>query len=179
MGAPLAQVGAVVLVHPSHAVERVGFHQSADSGAQELTVLPTAVAPRDLGTRNRGTGPQTAADVVVEPGTTVYAPVSGTVVFAGPYKLYCAYDDDAVVINPDGHPGWQVTVLHLQGIVVAAGQRVESGTTPIAAQAHQLPLKSQIDRQSTVQPAWPHVHMEVDDPTITDQPSKGDSCGLP
>jgi hypothetical protein len=178
-GAAVAQTGPVVLLHPSHAVERVGFHQSANSGAQELTILPTAVGPRDLGTRNRGTGPQTAVDVVVEPGATVLAPVTGTVIMAGPYKLYCAYDDDAVVIEPDSHPGWHVTMLHLQGVLVATGQRVTAGATPVATQAHKLPFTSQVDRLSTVQPPWPHVHMEVDDPAIADQPSKGDSCGLP
>jgi hypothetical protein len=178
-GAPVAQAGPVVLLHPSHAVERVGFHQSANSGAQELTILPSAVDAHDLGTRDRGTGPRTAADVVVEPGSMVIAPVTGTVVMAGPYKLYCAYDDDAVVIEPDAHPGWHVTILHLQGLLVATGQRVTAGATPIATQAHQLPLKSQVDKLSTVRPAWPHVHMEVDDPAVPDQASKGDSCGLP
>ena len=37
---------------------------------------------------------------------------------------------------------------------------------------------SQVDRLKTANPAWPHVHIEVDDPAIPDKPSKGDSCGL-
>lgn len=176
--APFAQVGDVVLVHPSSAVEHIGFHQSSNDGAQELTALPTAVRPSTLRTRARGTQPQTAADVVVQPGTQVRAPVSGTVVKAGPYRLYCAYDDQTVEIVPDSHPAWKVVVLHLQGVVVTAGQHVDAGVTPIAQQAHQLPFPSQVDRLKTASPAWPHVHIEVDDPAIPDKPSKGDSCGL-
>jgi murein DD-endopeptidase MepM/ murein hydrolase activator NlpD len=175
-GAPFAGVGGVVLVHPSSRVEHIGFHQSSVDGAQELTVLPTAVRPSVLNTRKRGTGGQTAADVVVEPGSEIRAPVSGTVVKAGPYRLYCAYDDETVVIEPDAHPGWHVVMLHLQGVLVAAGQRVEAGATPVATQAHQLPFRSQVDRLRTASPAWPHVHIEVDDPAIPDRPSKGDSC---
>ncbi len=177
-GAPFAGVGGVSLVAPSHAVERVGFHQSADSGAQELTVLPGAVLPVDMNTRNRGTGAQTAADTVVQPGTTVYSPVSGTVVKSGAYQLYCSYADDMVEVDPDGHPGWRVTILHLEGVVVTPGMHLVAGITPIAGQAHQLPFSSQVDKYSPVKPAWPHVHVEVDDPTIPDTPSKGDSCCL-
>jgi murein DD-endopeptidase MepM/ murein hydrolase activator NlpD len=175
-GAPFAAVGGVVLVHPSSRVEHIGFHQSSVDGAQELEILPTAVRPSVLNTRKRGTGGQTAADVVVEPGTQVRAPVTGTVVKAGPYRLYCAYADETVVIEPDTHPGWHVVVLHLQGVLVAAGQRVDAGVTPIATQAHQLPFASQVDRLRSASPAWPHVHIEVDDPAIPDTPSKGDSC---
>lgn len=177
-GAPFAQVGGVTLLAPSHAVERVGFHQSADSGAQELTALPGAVLPVDMNTRNRGTGAQTAADTVVQPGTTVYSPVSGTVVKSGAYQLYCRYADDMVEVDPDGHPGWRVTILHLEGVVVTPGMHLVAGITPIAGQAHQLPFSSQVDKYSPAKPAWPHVHVEVDDPSIPDTPSKGDSCGL-
>jgi murein DD-endopeptidase MepM/ murein hydrolase activator NlpD len=139
-------------------------------------VLPTAVAPSTLNTRHRGTAARSAADVVVQPDTPVVAPVSGTVLKAGGYRLYCAYDDETVVIQPDGHPEGVVTVLHLQGVAVTTGQHVDAGTTPIAAAAHQLPFPSQVDRRSAATPAWPHVHVEIDDPAVADTPSKGDSC---
>ena len=145
-------------------------------GAQELEPGSTAISASTLNTRKRGTGDRTAADVVVQPGTTVVAPVTGTVVTAGPYRLYCAYDDETVVIEPDGHPGWRVTLFHLQGVLVAAGLRVEAGVTPVATQAHQLPFRSQVDRLATASPPWPHVHVEIDDPAVADTPSKGDSC---
>jgi murein DD-endopeptidase MepM/ murein hydrolase activator NlpD len=173
---PLAEVGGVTLVHPSQRVERVGFHQSSVLGAQELTPLDTAVSPTTLNTRARGTGDRTAADVVVQPGTTVLSPVTGTVVKAGGYRLYCAYDDETVVIAPDSHSGWLVVLFHVQGVLVTAGQRVTAGATPVATQAHQLPFRSQVDRLATVSPSWPHVHVEVDDTLIPDVASKGDSC---
>ena len=173
---PLAEVGGVVLVHPSQRVERVGFHESSVVGAQELTPLDTAVGASTLNTRDRGTGDRTAVDVVVQPGTTALAPVTGTVVKAGGYRLYCAYDDEAVVITPDAHPEWLVVLLHVQGVLVTAGQRVTAGVTPVATQAHQLPFRSQVDKLATVSPAWPHIHIEVDNPTIPDTASKGDSC---
>jgi murein DD-endopeptidase MepM/ murein hydrolase activator NlpD len=172
----MAGIAEVLLVHPSAAVERVGFHQSSNDGAMELIVLPSAIAPATLNTRARGTGDRTAADVVVQPGTTVYAPVSGTVVKAGGYRLYCAYDDETVVVEPDAHPGWHVVMLHVQGVLVAAGGRVEAGVTPVATQAHQLPFRSQVDKLATASPPWPHVHVEIDDPAVADAPSKGDSC---
>lgn len=172
----VAEVGGVTLVHPSQRVERVGFHESSVLGAQELTPLDTAVSASTLNTRDRGTGDRTAADVVVQPGTTVLAPVTGTVVKAGGYRLYCAYDDETVVIVPDAHAGWFVVLFHVQGVLVTAGQRVTAGATPVATQAHQLPFRSQVDRLATVSPSWPHVHIEVDDTAIPDVASKGDSC---
>jgi murein DD-endopeptidase MepM/ murein hydrolase activator NlpD len=173
---PLAAAGGVELAHPSARVERVGFHESSILGAQELVPSPSAISASTLNTRKRGTGDRTAVDVVVQPGTTVVAPATGTVVAAGPYRLYCAYDDETVVIEPDGHPGWKVTLLHVQAVLVAAGQRVEAGTTPVAAQAHQLPFRSQVDRLAAISPPWPHVHLQIDDPAVADTPSKGDSC---
>lgn len=173
---PVATVGDVGLVFPSSRVERVGFHQSSVLGAQELTPFASTIPSATLNTRARGTGDRTAADIVVEPGSIVTAPVSGTVVTAGAYRLYCAYDDETVVIAPDLHPAWHVTLLHLTGVTVTAGQRVEAGVTQIAAHAHQLPFPSQIDKLSKAKPPWPHVHLEVDDPAVADTPSKGDSC---
>lgn len=173
---PLARAGGVDLVHPSARVERVGFHESSGLGAQELEVLPGAVAPATLNTRGRGTGGRTAVDVVVQPDTEVVAPVTGTVVAAGPYRLYCAFDDETVVVEPDGHPGWHVVLLHVAGVRVAAGQRVEAGVSAVAARAHPLPFRSQVDRLAATTPAWPHVHLELVDPAVPDTPSKGDSC---
>jgi hypothetical protein len=174
--APLAMVGDLTLLHPTGRVERVGFHESSLDGAMEQVPLPTAVEPTTLNTRDRGHGPRTAADVVSDPAALVRAPVSGTVVTAGPYQLYCEYHDDTVVIVPDGHPTWRVRVLHIDGVRVVPGWRVEAGVTAIAAHPRVLPFGSQIDRLSAGPAPWPHVHVEVDDDTIPDTPSKGDSC---
>jgi hypothetical protein len=174
--APLATVGDLTLLHPTARVERVGFHESTLDGAMELVPLPTAVQPSTLNTRDRGHGAHTAVDVVSDPADAVRAPVTGTVIAAGGYLLYCTHHDDTVVIVPDGHPTWYVRVLHIDGVRVRPGWRVQAGVTVIAARPRLLPFRSQIDRLAAAQPPWPHVHVEVDDNDIPDTPSQGDSC---
>jgi len=82
-------------------------------------------------TRNRGTYSTTACDVQAKAGTTTYAPVSGVVVVAEPYMLYGAYPDLRVRIRIDGHPDYQMAMLHMSQLLVSVGQRVEAGKTPI------------------------------------------------
>ena len=115
-------------------------------------------------TRDRGTGATTAADIVVQPNTEIRAPVTGTVIRGGGYTLYCDYRDEYVVIAPDGQPTWEVKVLHIVGVQVRKGQRVVAGETVLARHAHQLPFESQVDESRTVDPAWPHTHIEVGRP---------------
>lgn len=169
---PFATAGGVVLVHPVALVDLVGFHESGHDGGRQQHVLATAVHPRTLPTRYRGTGSRTAADIVVPPDTAVRSPVTGTVKAAGTYVLYCRHRDDKVVIRPDGAPDWEVTVLHIDGVQVRAGDRVVAGITPLAPRATPLPFESQVDRYTT-SPPWPHVHVEVLDPRVPDRPSGG------
>ncbi len=168
---PFATAGGVTLRHPASRVERVGFHQSNNDGARALTALASAVAPVTLEDRERDTGARTAADVVVDPTAEIRAPVSGTVKRAGTYVLYCKHSDDYAVIEPDDRPGWEVKVLHIDGVRVRAGNRVVAGRTVLAPHATRLPFESQVDEVRTADPAWPHVHIEVVDPTIRDRPS--------
>lgn len=169
---PYATAGSVRLVHPVALVELIGFHESGHDGGRQQDALTTAVRPRTLPTRHRGTGSRTAADIVVPPDTEVRSPVTGTVKSAGTYVLYCRYRDDKVVIRPDAAPDWEVTVLHITGVQVQAGDRVVAGITPLAPRATELPFASQVDRY-TGTPAWPHVHVEVLDPRVPDRPSGG------
>ena len=162
----------VILRHPSNRVERIGFHESNHDGARQLVQAATAVDPMVMGTRNRGTGSRTAADIVVQPGTEIRSPVTGTVLRAGGYILYCKHNDDFVVIEPDAHPGWEVKVLHISGVTVSTGDRVEAGVTVVAPMATPLPFDSQVD-EFTGEPSWPHVHIELVDPSIPDRPSSG------
>lgn len=171
---PFATAGGVVLLHPSRRVERVGFHESNLDGARQLDVLPGAVAPVTLESRQRDTGSRTAADVVVDPAVEIRSPVTGTVRYAGTYVLYCDHSDDFVIIEPDAHPGWEVKVLHISGVAVGPGDRVVAGQTVLAPAPTALPFPSQVD-EVTFPPAWPHVHLEVIDPTIPDRPS-GRGC---
>ncbi len=172
---PFATVGGLTLTHPSSRVERVAFHQSNHDGAQQLTALPSAVAPLTLEDRERDTGGRGAADVVVDPAVEIRSPISGRVKRAGGYVLYCDHSDDYVVIEPDDHPGWEIRILHIDGVRVRAGNRVVAGQTVIAPRPTQLPFESQVDEVRTADPAWPHVHIEVVDPTVRDRPT-GPGC---
>ncbi|HUP70777.1 MAG TPA: M23 family metallopeptidase [Acidimicrobiales bacterium] len=166
-----AVVGSeVVLHHPASRVERVGFHESNHDGARGLDPLATAASPVTLEGRDRGTGARTSADVVVDPNSEIRSPVTGTVRRAGTYTLYCDNRDDYVVIEPDSRPGWEVKLLHINGVRVRAGERVVAGETVLAPRATVLPFESQVE-EVTAKPPWPHVHIEVVDPTIPDRPS--------
>ena len=171
---PFATAGPVVLRHPSSMVERVGFHESNHDGAVQLEALSTAAAPVTLEGRERGTGSRTAADVVVDPGSAIRAPVTGRVLKAGTYVLYCNYSDDFVIIEADDRPGWEVKVLHINGVAVKVGDRVVAGETILAPGPTRLPFPSQVE-EAGARPAWPHVHIEVVDPSVPDRPSK-DGC---
>lgn len=173
---PFATVGGVTLHHPSNRVERIAFHESNNDGARELEALPGAVAPSTLESRERGTSPRSAADVVVDPDSKIRSPVTGVVKRSGKYVLYCEYSDFFVVIEPDEHPGWEVKLLHIADLRVAKGTRVTAGQTTIASRPAVLPFESQVDETSATKPAWPHVHIEVVDPTIKDRPSPGGGC---
>ena len=124
----------------------------------------------------RVTGTHTAADIVVEPGIEIRSPVTGTVKRGGGYVLYCDNRDEFLVIEPDGHPGVEVKLLHIVGLQVGAGARVDAGVTVVALHANQLPFSSQVDESRTADPAWPHVHVEVVDTAIPDKPNPGGGC---
>ena len=174
--APFATVGGVTLVHPSRRVERIGFHQSNNDGAQAMTALTTTANPVVLEDRERDTVPAGAADVVVDPDLELRAPVTGTVIRGGGYTLYCDHSDEFLVFEPDEHPGWEVKMLHIHGLHVSRGDHVVAGETVIADGARILPFESQVDELRTVDPAWPHTHIEVVDPTIPERPTPG-GCG--
>jgi murein DD-endopeptidase MepM/ murein hydrolase activator NlpD len=173
--APYATVGggALTLRLPGDRVEAIGFHQSGHDGALEQTALPSAPRWFVMGDRERATNAKGAADIVVEPGREVRAPVSGTITRGGTYTLYCDHVDQYAVIDPDDHPGWEVKVLHIEGLSVRKGQHVDAGATRIAAHARVLPFASQVE-EDTGLPAWPHVHVEVVDPRVPDRP--GEPC---
>ncbi|HUQ64289.1 MAG TPA: hypothetical protein VM121_11090 [Acidimicrobiales bacterium] len=173
---PFAEAGGVTLLNPATRIERVGFHEANHDGARQLQPLSTAVAPITLPTRDRATDSRTAADVVVDPASEIRSPVTGTVLEAGTYTLYCRYSDDYLIIEPDQHPGWEVKVLHIDGVAVGPGDRVVAAQTMIAPGPTKLPFMSDVDEFKTADPAWPHVHMEIIDPSIPDIPSPSDNC---
>ena len=168
-------VGDIELRQPSAAVELIGFHQSNHDGAQGIVSAEGSAPSFTMDSRNRDTNRRGAADIAAHPLVEVRAPVTGTVVRAGGYVLYCRYVDDYVVIEPDGHPGIEVKVLHILDLHVRTGDRVVAGETVLADHPNQLPFTSQID-EFTGDPAWPHVHIEVVDTSIPDRPSTGPGC---
>lgn len=169
---PFLHTEGLVLHYPTQFVERVGLHESNKAGARTLGVLPMALDVLDLPSRSRNTNARTAADVLSDPSSPVRAPISGKVLRAGTYTLYCKYTDSFLVIEPDAHPGWEVKLLHISGLTIAAGQRVEAGVTQVATHPTRLPFKSQVEDFSTA-PVWPHVHLEVVDPSIKNPPGVG------
>ncbi|MBW3562938.1 MAG: cell wall-binding repeat-containing protein [Actinobacteria bacterium] len=169
---PFATTGAVTLRQPSSSVELIGFHESNHDGAQQLDPLDSGPTMVTMESRGRGTGARTSADVVAQPGVAVRAPVTGTVIRAGSYVLYCDHTDHYAVIEPDDHPGWEVKMLHMVGLRVQRGDRVQAARTVIADGPRQLPFDSQVDDHSSDRD-WPHVHLEVVDPSVPDRPGRG------
>lgn len=167
---PFAVVEQLVLLHPAAGVERIGFHESGHDGARQQDAASTAARPLTLATRSRGTADRTAADIVVVPDTQIRSPVTGTVIRAGTYTLYCDHIDEYLVIEPDDRLGWEVKLFHIVGLQVSSGQRVEAGVTPVALRSRVLPFESQVD-EFTAEPSSPHVHIEVVDPSIPDRPN--------
>jgi hypothetical protein len=163
----------VTLHYPSPRVERIGFHQSNNEGARPIEPIDTGIPATTMESRDRLSDLRSSADVVVDPESEIRAPVSGTVVSSGSYDLYCGLLDYFINIEPDDHPGWRVKVLHITGLNVGNGDRVVQGETVIAPTARQLPFESQVDRLRVVDPAWPHVHIEVVDPSIPNVPNPG------
>ncbi len=172
---PFATVGGVTLVHPASRIERIGYHESNLDGARPLEPLSTSAAWFVLEARSRDTNSMGAADVQVDPDAEIRSPVTGTVLFSGTYVLYCKHSDDFLIIEPDSHPGWQVKLLHIDGVRQRPGMRVEAGVTVVASRATRLPFASQVE-EGAATPPWPHVHIEVDDPTIPDRPTPGGGC---
>lgn len=165
--------GGIDLRLPSSATELIGFHESNHDGARDLADLDATPAVV-MESRRRGTGRRSAADLVSHPRVEIRAPVTGTVKRSGTYVLYCRYSDDFLVVEPDGHPGIEVKLLHIDGVRVGAGDRVRAGVTVVARGPTPLPFASQVDELSG--PAdWPHVHLEVVDTSIPDRPGGG-SC---
>ena len=167
-----ATVGGFTLYLPAKEVELVGFHESNHDGAQQVEPVEVMTPMETMETRDRGNGSRTAMDIAMNRSSEVRSPVTGTVVRAGTYTLYCQYSDDYAVIAPDEQPTWEVKVLHIDGVKVRKGDRVIARETVLAPAPTPLPFNSQIDKL-TAYPPPPHVHIEVVDPSIPDRPSGG------
>lgn len=173
-----AVVEGVELGLPSPNVLLIGFHEA--SSRWSLALAPQGrlfqnentnkvTAPRDvadgpgylvLSSRGRRAAGTSAVDIVLRDGEPVLAPVSGTVVEVGPYSLYGRYPDHRIVIQPDANPNLRVTLIHIVGVGVTAGQRIEAGVTQLATGPNRFNFTSHIDRYFPTD-RWPHVHIEA------------------
>ena len=111
-------------------------------------------------TRSRGTFSTTACDLNAKTGTTVYSPVTGTVIAAGGYMLYGRYPDMMVKIAIDGHPGYQMVLLHMSSVLVSGGQRVEGGVTPVGTVRDLVPYFHSGPNRYTREEGN-HVHLQI------------------
>ncbi len=104
--------------------------------------------------------PETAVDVGASPGTAVIAPVDGTVVYVRKYKLYSKYEDFEVHISPDGVPGVDVVLIHITGVCVAPGDKVEAGITKVAC-VRKLSKFTALQLADYTADGGDHTHMQV------------------
>lgn len=172
---PLGVAGGIELALPVGLIELIGFHEAGHPGAKGVNAASTGVEMITLDSRSRNTPARSAADIVVPPGEPVVAPATGTIIAANNYILYCQHDDQLVYIEPDGLPGWEVRVFHVEGPGPPVGTRVVAGETRIADSARTLPFESQVDEFSG-EPSWPHVHVEVVDTSVPDTRPPGPGC---
>lgn len=114
--------------------------------------------------RSRPGKPDSAVDVGADPGSPVYAPVSGTVVKVKRYKLYNTYDDYEIHIRPDGHPTLDVVVIHIDDVAVTPGNRVVGGVSKLAV-VRKLAKSVGSQLTSYTKNGGHHTHIQVNDAT--------------
>lgn len=170
-----ATASGVPLVVPSDQTRVIGYHQAASPGAlpfeprgapftnrnvPRYTPLPVTDGPdyAIMGDRHRGTHPASAVDIAVPHNVTVKSPISGTVIDVRPYLLYGRQPDLMVQVVPEGRPDLRLVIHHVNGNLVAPGQRLVAGETPLALTAMPFPFSSQIDEFAG---PGPHVHLEM------------------
>jgi hypothetical protein len=160
---PLAKV-SLASVAPAASLVATGPKESAEvASAEETAAPPLRFEGKVVRLYRTGRdGPaDTAADVGARGGTTILAPVTGTIVAVHRYMLYGQYQDYEVHLIPDGFPRVDVTVLHLSDPAVRAGQHVTGGLTGIGKVRWLSKLfESQLDEYT--HDGGNHVHVQLD-----------------
>lgn len=182
----LARVDGLEVRLPSPDVLLVGYHEASRAGALALhpvghgvsnanttrITLPTdedgGVDYHVMSSRGRVLPPTSAVDIVMRDDDPVRAPVDGVVTEVRPYLLYGQHPDSRIEIRPDHAPHLRVVLIHVDDVAVAAGDRLTAGDTVLAASANRFPFASHVDRY--LDQRWPHVHLEVKDPSLTEDP---------
>jgi hypothetical protein len=176
--AVFARVGELELRLPSTDPVMAGFHEASTGVAIELLPIGIPVAnhnttkfevpaadPRGrpylvMSSRGRVFPATSALDVALRDDDPVLAPVTGVVSDVRTYWLYGAHEDRRVEIVPDDAPHLRIVLVHVSGVQVAAGMRVEAGSSVLARSVNRFPFTSQIDRETEPE-RFGHVHIEL------------------
>lgn len=176
----LGRSGGLLLHVPAIAPVAVSYHEASFPEARAIDPLgnlagnenstrPLAHAPHPDGldfhvqvSRGRANASTSAVDVLLPAGEEVRAPVAGTVTEVRPYQLYGTHDDVRIELRPDAAPDLAVVLIHVDGVVVEAGDHLELGDV-IAGSARQFPFGAVVDRLTEPE-RYGHVHMEVKAP---------------
>lgn len=174
---PFARVEGTTISLPSTDVLLVGYHEASLPGALAMdpvgqgrsnaNTTRITLPPDDehgapyhvMSSRGRVLPPTSAVDLVMRDDDPVLAPVDGVVTEVRPYALYDQYPDTRIEIQPDDAPHLRLVMIHVDDVRVAAGDRVTTGVTELAATANRFPFSSHVDRY--LDERWPHVHVEV------------------
>jgi hypothetical protein len=170
------------LYAPYKNIRGIGYHESSHTRAYSLTPigqcllndnawdldvpldspaeLPTYYIMKSRGEYAYGT---TVADIAMDPGTPVLAPISGTVIKIESKVIYEEYEDLQIEVVPDGLPNVRVAFLHIDQIKVKAGDKLKQGKTVMGIPRDWRPyFASELD--DYVIPPMPHVHVQVNTP---------------
>jgi hypothetical protein len=109
---------------------------------------------------NRRGACDTAADIGADPGSDVYAPVTGTVVQVRAYKLYEKYPDYEIHIRPDGWPEVDVVLIHVDDVSVTVGDRVAGGVSRLAC-VRRMSDKIDLQLAGYTKNGGDHVHVQL------------------
>lgn len=122
--------------------------------------LPTYNIMESRGQYAYGT---TVADIALDPGTSILAPVSGTVTKVEQKIIYDEYGDMQIEMTPDGFPNVTVAFLHVDKIRIKPGDHLRQGLDAIGIPKDwRASFASELD--DYVKPAMPHVHIQVNTP---------------
>jgi len=114
--------------------------------------------------RARPGKPDTAIDVGADPGSPVYAPVTGTVVKVKRFKLYDRFTDVELHIQPDNRPQLDLVMIHLDDVSARPGDRVIAGVSRVAVVRRiSKGIASQL--RSYTRNRGYHTHLQLNDAT--------------
>ncbi len=170
------------LYAPYMNIRGIGYHESSHTRAYSMTPigqcvrndnawdtdvsldsqakLPTYYIMESRGEYAYGT---TVADIAMDPGTPVLAPVSGTVSKIESKVIYDEYEDLQIEVVPDGLPNVRVAFLHIDQIKVKPGDKLTQGKTVMGIPRDWRPyFASELD--DYIKPPMPHVHVQVNTP---------------